>query len=344
MKARKSAARGKSSKKNKKKKGTQKTAAAKILRHDTPLDPPLAPLAVVSFDPHAAPRQALERVRRIETIQGAYEAWLELRLEYCSALKALADEQKQLEQQGEFLVGAVRAARELAQAPTVEEVLSLARLGTGLDGYLVETASRLAAAKEQLETRSRAVHQAFSAALAQIRVELRARISRTLSFVKPQLKLMIRALGPNSRILHVARLQADEAVLLAWVLLDKLPSRYDFLFDDSTENASLPSPTLYADDGLLPGFVRPTLDQLQALMKSDDEVIPIKSVVPFFLPRVGGPPQLIRLVERGPVMEVEIGDAEAFRNVLSRDEAERVAGFFLRLKLENRVEIQLLNS
>ena len=319
----------------------KKARGTKVLRHDTPLDSPITEL---SFDPQAAAEQALARVRRIETIQGAYDAWLELRLEHSGTVSKLADERKQLQQQGEFLVGAVRAARDLGKTPTVEEALALAKTGSGLDSYLLETAGRLEAAKKQVEDRSRAVEAAFGKAFAEVREELKVRVARTLEHVKPRLRLMIRSLGPESRILHVARLQPDEAVLLAWVLLAKLPSRYDFLFDDSTDDASLPTPTLYAEEGVSSGFVRPTVDQVHALMHAKHDVIPIKSVVPFFLPRTDGAPQLIRLVERGPVMEVEIGDTLAFRNVLSRDEAERVAGYFLRLKLEQRVEIELVNS
>ncbi len=311
------------------------------MRRDTPVD---MPLTAVSFDPYGAAKHALARVRRIETIQGAYDAWLELRLEHSGTVSSLAAERKQLEQQGEFLVGAVRAARDLGKAPTLEEAVALARTESGVDAYLLETAGRLEGAKIQLEARSRAVEDAFGTAFAEIREELRCRIRRTLSHVKPTLRLMIRALGPQSRILHVARLRPDEAVLLAWVLLEKLPSRYEFLFDDSTDDASLPTPTLYAEEGVSSRFIRPTIDQVRSLIRSNQEVLPIKSVVPFFLPCTDGSSQLVRLVERGPVMEVEIGDTEAFRNILSRDEAERVAGYFLRLKLEQRVEIDLVDA
>jgi len=323
----------------------KKVAAPKkkkpALRHDTPLD---VPPPESSFDPTAAAEQALARVRRIETIQGAYEAWLELRLEHSGTVSRLADERKQLDQQGEFLVGAVRAASDLAKAPTVEEALALARSGSGLDSYLLETAGRLEAAKKALEERSRAVEASFSHAFAEIRTELKGRLTRTQAHLKPRLRLMIRSLGPESRILHVARLGPDEAVVLAWVLIGKLPSRYDYLFDDSTDDATIASPTLYAEEGVSSGFVRPTVDQVNALIQSKHDVIPIKSVIPFLLPRLDGPPQLFRLVERGPVMEVEVGDTETFRNVLSRDEAERVAGYFLKLKLDHQVEIELVNS
>lgn len=317
----------------------------RALRHDTPVDvPAVEALAPLAFDPKAQAERALARVRKLETIEAAYEAWAELRAEHSGTVSKLSDERKQLDQQGEFLVGAVRAARDLGQTPTIDEALALARSGEGIESFVAETAGRLEAARTKLDEKTRAVESAFGDAFFQIREELRARIVRTLQHVKPRLKLMIRALGPEQRILHVARLDPDEAVLLAWVLLARLPSRYDFLFDDSTDDANLAPPTLYAEEGVPSGLNRPTVEQLQVLMQSDAQVLPIKGTIPFFLPRTGLAPQLTRLVERGPVMEVELGEPGGFRNVLTRDEAERVAGYFLTLKLEQRLEIELSGS
>ena len=309
------------------------------MRHDTPVDLPA--LSITVFDPRASAANALARVRRIETISGAYDAWIELRLEHSGALLRLSEERKQLEQQGEFLVGAVRAARDLKQQPSVPEALALARTTDGLDAFVVDAAARLEAAKASLEERSHAAAEAFGHAFAKLRAEVKGRIQRTLHHVRPQLKLMIRPISPEKRILHLARLTPEEAVLLAWVLLERLPSRYDYLFDDSTDDVHLPPPTLFAEEGISKQNIRPTVAQLQALLVEPGEVVPIKGVLPFFVPQTDAPPQLARLVQRGPVMEAELADDQGFRNVLSRDEAERIAGYFLRLKLENRLEIEL---
>lgn len=337
MKGKKSKPRGKPKPKSKPR------AKPAPLRHDTPLDVPPAELATIAFDPRAQADAALARVRKLETIEAAYEAWAELRAEHSGTVSRLADERKQLEQQGEFLVGAVRAARDLTRAPTVDEALAMAK-GEGIDAFVAETATRLEAAQARVEEKRRALERAFGDAFAQIREELRTRIVRTLQHVKPKLKLMMRSLGAEQRILHVARLDPDEAVLLAWVLLARLPSRYDFLFDDSTDDATRAPPTLYAEEGVPSALARPTIEQLQALMAADSQVLPIKGVIPFWLPRPGAAPQLVRLVERGPVMEVELAEGAAFRNVLTKDEAERAAGYFLRLKLEQRLEIELSGS
>jgi hypothetical protein len=47
------------------------------------------------------------------------------------------------------------------------------------------------------------------------------------------------------------------------------------------------------------------------------------------------------MLQRGPVMEVELADGAAFRNILSREEAERFAGHLLRLKLEGKLELEI---
>lgn len=331
----------KASKKKTTPRSKPKPKPPKKLRHDTPLDLPTEALA---FDPRAAAAQALARVRRLETIEAAYDAWQDLRLEHSGLVSKLAGERKQLEQQGEFLVGAVRAARDLSSAPSVDEALALAKKGGGLDSFVVETAGRLAEAKASLQQRSADVEAAFGDAFTKLREEVRARVSRTLLHVKPRMRLMIRAIGPQTRILHVARVQPDEALLLAWVLLQKLPSRYGFLFDDSTDDATREPPMLYAEEGVSSGALRPSVAQVHALVHSKLDVLPIKGVIPFLLPRTDGPAQLTRLVERGPVMEVELADGPVFRNVLTRDEAERVAGFFLKLKLEQKIEIELVNG
>jgi hypothetical protein len=50
---------------------------------------------------------------------------------------------------------------------------------------------------------------------------------------------------------------------------------------------------------------------------------------------------LHRLRQRGAVIEVEVADGDAFRNVLTATEAERLAGALLRLKIDGRIQLEL---
>ncbi len=59
------------------------------------------------------------------------------------------------------------------------------------------------------------------------------------------------------------------------------------------------------------------------------------------MPRPEAGEHFFRMLQRGPVMEVEVAEGEAFRNILSREEAERFAGHLLRLKLEEKIELEL---
>jgi len=65
-------------------------------------------------------------------------------------------------------------------------------------------------------------------------------------------------------------------------------------------------------------------------------VLPLKGMLPMRLPL------MIRLLERGPVMEAELADGTSFRNLLSREEAEKIAGHLLKMKLEGWLQLELL--
>jgi hypothetical protein len=132
----------------------------------------------------------------------------------------------------------------------------------------------------------------------------------------------------------------DDAVLLLYVLTGRIPSRYDFLFDDSTDDVTLPPPPLYPDEGVGFAETRPGAQALAQRLRDMGPVLPVKGYLPVWVPRGSGE-ELFLLRERGPVMEAELLDGDGFRSVLEREEAERLAGHLLRLKLEGRIELEL---
>ena len=307
-------------------------------RRDTPVEVP---------SPHVtAPRPlgpplhgALsERVLRSETIEAGYEVWEELREHHGAALARLADERRKLSLQGEFILGTVRAARDGSSPPppAPDASTALAVQGNGLDEYLNEASRKLEQAKQELEAAAAASAAKWDESFAMVRAEIRGRVQRQLTLLKPRLRLRLRALAGDKRILHLDRPTADEAVLLCFLFTGKLPSRYGFLFDDSTDDLRETPPTLYAEEGVLPAHVRPDPHALELLLDAKSEVLPLKAMLPMRLP------MMLRLLERGPVMEAEVADGLAFRNVLSREEAERVAGHLLKMKLDGWVELELL--
>lgn len=306
-------------------------------RRDTPVEVPSP--HVTAPRPLGPPLQGAlsERVLRSETLEAGYEVWEELREHHGAALARLADERRKLSLQGEFILGTVRAARDgSAAAPAPEGSTALAVQGNGLDDYLNEASRKLEQAKKELEAAASASAAKWQEAFAMVRAELRGRVQRQLTLVKPRLRLRLRALAGDKRILHLDRVGADEAVLLCFLFTGKLPSRYGFLFDDSTDDLRETPPTLYAEEGVLPAHVRPDPHALELLLDAKSEVLPLKGMLPMRLP------MMLRLLERGPVMEAEVADGVVFRNVLSREEAERVAGHLLKMKLDGWLELELL--
>ncbi|MBI3180809.1 MAG: hypothetical protein HYZ28_01560 [Myxococcales bacterium] len=276
---------------------------------------------------------AVVRASGMETLESAYQAWAELKLRHQERAAAIAAERKGLEEHGAFIVGTVRAASETH--PPAAEAKAISKRDQ-LTSFLRDAEKKLEAARRQLDRKAEQESSAFARGLAEVETELRGRIERTLSGVRPKLRLTPHPLGPDRRLLHLDRLSADEGVLLLYVLSGKLPSRHDFLSDDSTEDVGRPPAPLYPEEGVGPEETRPNAEELAQRLRGLDKVWPVKGFVPLFLP--GG---FYRMLQRGPVMEVEVQEGPAFRNVLTGEEAESVAGYLLRLKLEGLIELEI---
>lgn len=157
--------------------------------------------------------------------------------------------------------------------------------------------------------------------------------------MRPLFRVWLRPAGASRKIVHVDRLSPDNAVLAVPVLAGLYPTRYGYLFDDSTDDVAREPHILYPSPGV--AAVRPDARALRAILESGARFVPIKGFLPVWLPRPDGPAELVRLLQRGPVMELEWASDAEFRNLLSREEAERFAGHLLRLKLEGRIQLEL---
>ncbi len=285
-------------------------------RHDTPVDglTTVVPAADV----------ALARARQLETIESAYERWRELVQDQRARRLFFASEYRRLDDQGSLLLGAVGAT----QAPST---------GDGLQLYLNESRLKLDAARADLVTREARELSTFELAIQQMTAEVRSRVKRSSELVKPSIHVMPRSMPEGRRILHATRLGNDEALTAFFVLTDgHVPSRYGYLFDDSTDDLTTSPPWLYDDESV--AEVRPTPAALKQVLEARVEVWPAKGMVPMFLP---GDRHLVRWLQRGAVMELEVADGEAFRNLLTQQEAERALGALISLKLAGRIELEL---
>jgi hypothetical protein len=287
----------------------------------------------------AGPDAALARLRALETLESGYEAWLELKLEHAAFRARLREERERLDQQGSFLLGAVRAAGLVP--PVTPEAPGLVPPSLPAGDFVRDAEAKLATAREALTQREAEAEARYAEAFREIRATLEDRARRHLAASRPRLTLLLRKVGAERSILHVERVSGDTPVLLCFLFTGRIPSRHGFLLDDSTEDVALPPAPLYPDEGVAPADVRPDAAGLQARVRGEGEVVPVKGLLPLFVPRPGGGEDFFRLLQRGAVLEVEVAEGAAFRNILTREEAERFAGHLLRLKLEGRIDLEL---
>lgn len=307
------------------------------LPRDTPTDTPAvsggALIEAAETGPDADALGALARIRSLETLEAAYEAWAELQQAHREARRRWAEERQRLVEQGRLLLGAVKAAGASANPSET----SLANT-SALDGFLLEAKEKLAAAQRELEARAQSAEEAFGRALNTLREELRSRVVRQAATHRPVFKLALRVLAGERRILHARRLGADESVIALFALTGRIPTRYEFLFDDSTDDALAAPPVLYADEGMTE--LRPTASALAEALAGRPEVWPVKGMLPMILPDG----TWLRWISRGAVLEAEVLEGEGFRNVLTHDEAERITGLLLSHKLAGRLELELVRE
>lgn len=292
----------------------------------------------------AVTRGALARVRGLETLEPAYDAWLEVRRAYGAARARFQEERERLEQQGSFLVGAVRAAsqeRAASGEPVAAAEPALTSVDAPMRDFLRQAEEKLARAREVLAKDEAESEARYQAAFEEIRATVKDRVRRYLAGSPPRLRLLLRKVGATRAILHVERVGGDAPVLLLYLFTGRIPTRHGFLFDDSTEDVALPPAPLYPEEGVAPGEVRPEASVLVARVRVPGEVLPVKGFLPVFVPRPEGGDDFFRLLQRGPVMEVEVAEGPGFRGVLTREESERFAGHLLRLKLEGRLELEV---
>jgi len=282
----------------------------------------------------------LHRLAAAQTLEAGYHAWDELRLERALALERFTEEGRRLGQQAGFWVGAARAAVE-SKVSAGEAGQALAE-APPLQRAAADAEEKLKAAAASVEAQALKTDAEFAEAELHVRAVIKTRVQRYAATARPRVALRRHPAGTSRTILHADRVDPDDSVVLMFLLSGKLPTRYGFLFDDSTEDVSRPPPWLYTDEGVRPEDARPPPGQLADRLLASESYVPVKGFLPLFIhSEGGGPPVLHRMLERGPVMEVEIADGDEFRNVLTRDEAERVAGALLRLQVEGRIQLDL---
>lgn len=303
------------------------------LPHDTPVDVPkvepsvLVPAAIPSVLKGGA-GEALTLLHADHTLEAAYVAWGQVRALRAAAGKAAGEERRRLDEQGALLLGALKRT----QATTGQGVSSEAIVKLGDDA-----GAKLAQARAALEQATRDEAAQVDSAEAAAKQAVRERIQALLAVAPPPLRVSVMTAGAK-KVLQAQRPGADEAVLLVQVLCGRAPTRYDALFDDSTDDVLLPPTTLYSDGGVA-GDLRPGPAALQAALAPLPEFWPVKAQLPMLPAKADD--RFFRWAARGVVLEAEIADGAGFRNLLSADEAEELLAVLLTLRLQGKLGFEL---
>ncbi len=316
-------------------------------RHDTPVDVPAVRRGRLAHDTPvdtpavrgAEPRPAIARPAAMESLESAYEGWLSLRTLHQKTRERLEEERKRLEHQGALLVGAMKVGRE-AMAARPGALVATERATADVAS---ETEARLAQARSALEAQAIEAEAEFARLLANAQAVVRDRVERSASLSPPLVRLAVQSLPGDRRILQLQRPSPDDSVTVLFVLSGRIPSRYESLRDDASDDVSLPPASLYAELGIDAVDVRPTATRLEELLAARPEVWPLKGMLAV-LPDGPGPKRLVRWLSRGPVLEAEIAEDAGFRSVLTPEEAEQVSGQLMRHSLEQRLTLELVRQ
>jgi len=149
----------------------------------------------------------LARTHGLETLESAYDAWSESRRDFLAERAHYQREFERLDQQGSFLVGAVRQASAQQGAPVepapVEATPAGSALVAGEDplrDFLGQAEQKLARAKEALAREQADSEQRHLSAFEEWRTTVRERVRRHLAAAPPRLRLLLRK---STDLLHV---------------------------------------------------------------------------------------------------------------------------------------------
>jgi hypothetical protein len=289
----------------------------------------------------AAPT-ALAIALESESLPALYEAWLALRLERASARAALTREQEQLTRKADYLLKTVAAARDLPAAPGPKATSGKGRGLVQVDplaAFHAEAQKELDAAGKALRQRAVREEKSARAQDARVRKALLQRADAHLAIHKPRLAVTAHPVGSTQVMLELARFGDEDAVLLTRLLHGRLPTRWGFFADDTTEDLARGPARFYADEGVT--ALHPAdADAEDSVLHGAGDFLPVRGLIPFSVP--GKPWPRFRLVHHGPIAQVEARRVGAgYAQLMPREDGELFTGHLLRLKLAGKLELTL---
>ena len=171
---------------------------------------------------------------------------------------------------------------------------------------------------------------------ATLQLHIVERLRRQAVGQKPRLRMTLQSLPQGRSILQLERLVGDAPAQLFYLFTGLIPTHHGFFEDESTDTSAKGPTCIYPGEGISEEQLRLGPAALLEALGKFKVAFPIKACLPF--PVGSG---LWRLVPRGAVVEVECGEGDSYRNILTSAEAELAAGTLLRWKLEGMLELEL---
>lgn len=273
----------------------------------------------------------------LETFAAVWDALRELDVRRAALLAELAAEERRLEAEVRYLVGAVQKAQ--GSAAPAGDPEALAR-PAGLQALAAEAEARLLAARTALQERRVRELLALQGEQEALRAHAEALVARA-GEVRPALELEVARLGADHVIVQLRSPTDDEALLLLDRLAGRLPTRWGFLRDDTVHELGRTAALFYPDEGLTQEEAASEEDDAQAALDArPGRFSPVRGHLPIELESAPG--LQARFVHRGPVLELQCRrGAGAFQTHVAREDAEHVTARLLVLKLARRLELEL---
>lgn len=296
------------------------------------------PTGLVVRDPRV--EAALAHARG-DNLVDLYDAWRELRLAQATASAERARAREQLEVRAETVLRSVESARRLGQpgpAPLPgQEPLAAP---DPLAEFVAASQRELAAAREELESRTVAEEQLFSTELEALRSRLVAKAELLLAHHRPRLEVQVQPVGRERGLLHLGRLEEQDVVLAGFLFTGKLLTRWDAFRDDAVDQVGEEPARLYVEENSPRARYDRLEDEEAVFDDPSTRFLPARGVLPLRIPGYAFP--RFRLVNRGPVIEAEArSEGGGYEALMPRASAELLSGYLIRLKVDGKIELKL---
>ncbi len=297
----------------------------------------MEPTGLVVRDPRV--EAALAHARG-DNLVDLYDAWRELRLAHAAASAERARAREQLEVRAETVLRSVESARQLGPASAGPDTGHELSAPDPLAEFLVASQQELAAAREELDARTLDEERLFATEIESLRARLLAKAELLLAHHRPRLEVQVQPVGRERSLVHLGRLEEQDVVLVGFLFTGKLLTRWDAFRDDAVDQVGEEPARLYAEENSTKVRYDRLEDEEAVFDDPGTRFLPARGVLPLRAPGHAFP--RFRLINRGPVIEAQArSEGSGYEALMPRASAELLSGYFIRLKVDGKIELKL---